>query len=62
MIKLNNTFHWENYNKGKEEYKFEDLTIKELKDWAKKWNFEIKKIKNKIYVISKFGNFKMLYR
>ncbi len=59
---INKTFNWEGYNSGGKEYKFEDLTLDELKDWAEKWGFKVKKIKNKTYVVSKHNSFKMLWK
>lgn len=56
MQKLNKTFNWENYNIGRKEYKFEDLTEEELKNWAQNWDFKIKKKNNKIYLIGKSGS------
>lgn len=51
----NKIFNWEGYNKGRQEYRFEDLTEEELKEWAKNWGFKIKKIKGKVYLRGKNG-------
>lgn len=56
MIKKSNkTFNWEGYNKDVEEYKFGDLTLKELKDWARKWSFKVVKRGGEIYLKGKYG-------
>lgn len=50
------TFNWENYTKGRTDYKFEDLTHEELEDWAYNCNFKIIKTKKGIFVKGKFGH------
>ena len=62
MIKPNKTFNWENYTVGREEHKFEDLTLEELKNWAYWFEFKVEEIKGKIYLRGKHNNCRILWK